>query len=125
MNFLTRIKAPKRIVVCGSTRYLEQLIAWTNENVKGNVRITYPESRAKTIEEKERLIADYLIKIDEADEVIVFNGDIDYIGDNTHIEIGFALAHHKPVFISHISERDEIRALKLKVWKEACNDSPQ
>lgn len=104
----------RKVIVCGSTRYLNEMISWLQENVKDDV--THPEPRAATIEEKGELMADYLIKISETNEMIVFNGENDYIGMNTCIEIGFAMALGKPVYMSHPSKQEEIIALDLKTW---------
>jgi hypothetical protein len=98
---------------------LDEMKDWFRDNKDDfdGKEITFPEPRAKTIEEKSDLMADYLVNISESNELIIFNGKRDYIGPNTCIEIGFALASGKVIHTSHPSELDEIKALEIETWK--------
>jgi hypothetical protein len=69
-------------------------------------------------EEKSDLMADYLVTLSKANDVIIFNGYRDYIGANTWLEIGFALANGKVLHTSHPSKLDEILALGIDTYAE-------
>lgn len=92
------------VCICGSGRFWNEILqAAADLTLKGNV-VLQPNFNTKqpapdhcTADEKARLDALHLEKIDMADEVFVVNQD-GYIGESTRNEIEHAMRKGKPVF---------------------------
>jgi hypothetical protein len=104
-----RLTIPKIVVICGSTRFMDQMTeADLRETAAGNIvvkpgcNMKDPHSLWEDPLEAERLKArlDQLhrAKIRLADEVLVVG---DYIGSSTTAEIRYARALGKPVRFTH------------------------
>lgn len=94
---------PEIVCICGSTRFAEEMLAanrgltFAGAIVVAPAVFTRRETDEKiTDEQKARLDALHLRKIDLADRVLVINPD-GYIGDSTRREIAYARATGKPV----------------------------
>ncbi|GHD79598.1 hypothetical protein GCM10010317_100460 [Streptomyces mirabilis] len=106
-----RLQRPKIVVLCGSTRYWQELAeANLYETAAGrivlapgcNLKQPHPlwAAPAQADRLKEVLDALHRQKIDLADEVLIVNPD-GYIGDSTRSEIDYARACGKPVRYTH------------------------
>ena len=85
----------KRLYVCGSfrfTREMEELEARLKEE-----NVEYQISKRTN----SRGILGCLKKIDEADVVYVVNPD-GYVGKSVCVDIGYAYARNKPIFVMHL-----------------------
>ncbi len=97
---------PEIVCICGSTRFVEEMLAANRELTFAGVIVVAPgvfahpgdrETDEKiTNEQKTALDALHLRKIDLADRVLVINPG-GYIGDSTSREIAYARATGKPV----------------------------
>ena len=106
-----------KVVIVGSSRFKKEM----DQLAEGIVTPRYalvgvPEARAKTPEIKKELALRHFLFIDDATVVLVYNGEEDYIGANTWMEIGYAYAKRKSIYTTHESSLDEIVALKMPVW---------
>lgn len=98
--------APKRVCLCGSTRFYSQFQKSNyEETMVGNIVLSvgfyqhaleHHEGQGCTPEQKVALDELHLRKIDIADEVLVLNVD-GYIGESTRNEIAYAEKIGKPV----------------------------
>lgn len=103
----------KTIAVCGSMKVRERMLAIEQELVARGFAVLLPNmnetgdyvamEEPEQYEFKNRMILDHLKKIQDADAVLVVNErlkDIDgYIGANSFLEMGFALANGKKIFL--------------------------
>jgi len=93
---------PTIVCLCGSTRFKEDFIRLNAEETgKGHIVLSvgffgHADQRSLTVEEKARLDALHLRKVELADEMLVVNRD-GYIGESTRNEIDHALTWRKPV----------------------------
>lgn len=121
-----------KIVICASMSAVKSIIAIRVELEKvghvvvapGNLErhLVREFSAHESTEEKikDDLIRGYFEKIKNADAVLVINEDkngiANYIGGNTFLEMGFAHALSKKIFLLHsipeISYKDEIIAMQ-------------
>jgi hypothetical protein len=104
-------RRPKVVVLCGSTRYWEQLHeANAYETAAGrivlapgcNLKQSHPLWADPAQADRLKLVLDdlHLRKIDLADEVLVVNPG-GYIGDSTRREIDYARTLGKPIRYTH------------------------
>ncbi len=101
----------KIIAVCGSMKLREQMLQVEEELTAHGFSVLLPNmneagERAAELDQpdsRNQIILDHLHKIREADAVLVVNGrlkDIDgYIGANSFLEMGFAFAYGKKIFL--------------------------
>lgn len=97
---------PEIVVLCGSTRFVEEFNRWRKElSVQGKIvlaiEIVTTQSREDDPQHvdpelKKRLDELHLRKIDLADSVMVLNVG-GYIGDSTRREIVYARSLNKPI----------------------------
>lgn len=98
---------PEIVCICGSTRFVEELLAANRDLTFAGVIVvapgvftTRPEDRGTheklTPEQKTALDALHLRKIDLADRVLVVNPG-GYVGESTSREITYAHATGKPI----------------------------
>lgn len=121
-----------RIVICGSIAFAREMKEVAESLEKGGDEVVYPEPRVKGEERMEEtagikkefdLIRGYFQKIKESDAVLIMNlqkNEIDgYIGANTFLEIGFAYALSKKIFlwnpVPKMWNTDEINAMDVTV----------
>ncbi|MEU1569452.1 hypothetical protein ABZ504_56100 [Streptomyces mirabilis] len=106
-----RLQGPKIVVLCGSTRYWQELAeANLYETAAGrivlapgcNLKQSHPLWAAPAQADRLKQVLDALHrqKIDLADEVLIVNPD-GYIGDSTLSEIDYARVCGKPVRYTH------------------------
>jgi len=84
----------KRLYVCGSFRFIRKI-----EELEGKLKmenIEYQISKKKD----SRGIFGCLKKIDEADVVYVVNPK-GYVGKSVCVDIGYAYAKNKPIYVMH------------------------
>jgi hypothetical protein len=105
----TRLSIPHIVVICGSTRFMDQMTdADRIETAAGNI-VVKPGCNMKEPHPiwsdpreaerlKERLDDLHRAKIRLADEVLVVG---DYIGDSTRAEIAYARSLGKPIRFTH------------------------
>jgi hypothetical protein len=97
---------PEIVCICGSTRFVEEMVAANRDLTLAGVVVVapgvlaHPGDRERdekiTDEQKASLDALHLRKIDLADRVLVVNPG-GYIGESTSREIAYARATGKPV----------------------------
>ena len=129
-----------KIAICGSMIFSKEMVEIANKLEQENHEITLPrnaEKRAKNYLANETshesiknkvdndLIRDYFNKIKDSDAVLIVNMEKNkvksYIGGNSFLEMGFAHALNKEIFLlSDIPEMiytDEIKAMQPIVLK--------
>lgn len=84
----------KRIYVCGSFKFLSQIKEL--ESMLRKEKIKFIVSKGLDV----RGILGCLEKIDQADVVYVVNPD-GYIGKSVSLDIGYAYAKNKPIYVMH------------------------
>ena len=92
---------PEIVCICGSARFAEEMIAANRGLSLAGVIVVAPSvssdpEEAVTDEQRAKLGALHLRKIDLADRVLVINPGGD-IGESTSREIAYARANGKPV----------------------------
>ncbi|MCX4429231.1 hypothetical protein [Streptomyces mirabilis] len=111
-----RLQRPKIVVLCGSTRYWQELAeANLYETAAGrivlapgcNLKQPHPLWAAPAQADRLKQVLDALHrqKIDLADEVLIVNPD-GYIGDSTRNEIEYARSLGKPIRYTHPADED-------------------
>ncbi len=116
---------PKIVCLCGSTSFIHAFEqANLEETLKGNIVLSIGSHRRTdrelglTEEQKEKLDALHLKKIDMADEVIILNVN-GYIGSSTKKEVEYAKSLGKT--IKFLEEYNYAR--KMYTLMDSCNDS--
>ncbi|MCX5097697.1 hypothetical protein OOK36_55675 [Streptomyces sp. NBC_00365] len=110
------LQRPKIVVLCGSTRYWQELAeANLYETAAGrivlapgcNLKQPHPLWAAPAQADRLKQVLDALHrqKIDLADEVLIVNPD-GYIGDSTRNEIDYAHSLGKPICYTHPTDED-------------------
>jgi nucleoside 2-deoxyribosyltransferase len=106
----------KRVVICGSMSFIDEMIATKKEyeTTWNNLIITIPdvsenslsyESKSwdEKVEMKKQFILTYRSHIENADLVLIWNKNKNniegYIGTNTLMEMSFAYAYNKPIYL--------------------------
>jgi hypothetical protein len=84
----------KRVYVCGSFKFLSQIEELENMLRKGNIEF----ATSKSLDA--RGIMGCLEKIDQADVVYVVNPG-GYVGKSVSLDIGYAYAKNKPIYVLH------------------------
>lgn len=104
-----RLNLPKIVVICGSTRFMDDMIVADCELTWAGKIVVKPGCNMKIADKlwsddaeaqagKQRLDELHRAKIRLADEVLVIG---DYIGDSTRAEIAYARELGKPVTFTH------------------------
>lgn len=130
-----------KIIICGSMSSAQKMVEIKNELFKFGHEVILPkhaeqyargaigmEDSEKSIKNKieQDLIRDYFHEISRADAVLVVNIDknsiTNYIGGNAFLEMGFAHALEKKIFIlkdiPDMIYTDEIRAMQPIILNE-------
>jgi hypothetical protein len=104
----------KKIAICGSMVFFDQMSELRDQLLQIGVEAWLPEEEerrvslddleeAEVVRLKSRYITAHLKKIKESDAVLVANyaknGIIGYIGSNTLMQMAFALAFDKPIYV--------------------------
>jgi len=98
------------LTICGSLEFLEQMKRLNTELEKKGVTVYIPEEQEtanvqSTQDLKKRAIDRHLEKIRMSDAILVANHDKNgvsgYIGGNVFLEMGFAYALNKDIFVLH------------------------
>jgi len=126
-----------KITVCGSSTFRKQMVEFKNKlNELGHEAIIHPyyeklaagempelmkriENEHATVKKEYDFIRWYYNSIVNSDAVLILNfnknGISNYIGGNTLIEMGYAHAHNKKIFllnpVPEIGYKDEIIAM--------------
>jgi hypothetical protein len=89
---------PEIVCICGSIRFINEMRAANRDLTFAGIIVLAPEETDELIsdEQKIRLDALHLRKIDLADRVLVINPG-GYIGESTRREIAYAHAAGKPI----------------------------
>jgi ABC-type uncharacterized transport system substrate-binding protein len=106
----------KRVYVCGSFKFLSQIEEL--EKMLRKESIEFIVSKSLDIHG----ILGCLEKIDEADVVYVVNPD-GYVGKSVSIDIGYAYAKNKPIYVMHPIDDPPVMSLVKGVlsFKELIN----
>lgn len=103
----------KSVALCGSMKIYDQILAAAHQLEQQGL-VVYMFSQDEPVDYqtldplaradiKHQLITAHLDKIKQADAILVYNQTIDdkvnYIGSNTLLEMGFALAFAKKIFL--------------------------
>lgn len=105
--------ASRTIALCGSMRVLDEMLACSKQLNEWGIATYLPtldepvDYSALPVDErgqtKARLIRDHIDKISKSDAVLIcnptFDDRINYIGANSFLEMGFAFAFNKHIFI--------------------------
>jgi len=94
----------KRVYVCGSFRFLSQIEDL--ENMLRREGIEFVVSKSLNV----RGIIGCLEKIDQADIVYVVNPK-GYVGKSISVDIGYAYAKNKPIYVMHPIDDPPIMSL--------------
>ncbi len=94
----------KSVCICGSFRFYEEMVQLRNALQTQGVLCEWPlpgprrDPQAMTADEARDAITRHLERIDQADWIFVFNKD-GYVGNSVVMEIGYAYARRKPVYV--------------------------
>jgi hypothetical protein len=94
----------KSICICGSFRFYEEMVDLRNALHARGIRCAWPlpgprrEPQAMTADEARDAIMPHLERMDRAEGIFVFNKD-GYLGNSVVMEIGYAYARHKPLYV--------------------------
>jgi nucleoside 2-deoxyribosyltransferase len=94
----------KSVCICGSFRFYEDMIQLRNALQAQGVRCEWPlpgprrEPQAMTAEEARDAIMRHLKHMDRAELIFVFNKG-GYVGNSVVMEIGYAYAQRKRVYV--------------------------
>jgi len=102
----------KSVVICGSTRFVSEIREFAQKLKELGVLVYEPNLYSgydKVSEPDKKFLAmglthDHFRKMKMADVVYVYNKD-GYVGVSTNMEIGFAVAIDKPIYV--LEEKDE------------------
>jgi len=84
----------KRLYVCGSFRFLREMQELESKLKEKNIQYQMPKKKGS------HGILGCLKKIDEADVVYVVNPE-GYVGKSVCVDIGYAFARDKPIYVMH------------------------
>ena len=94
----------KSVCICGSFRFYEEMVDLRNALQARGVLCEWPlpgprrEPHAMTVDEARDAIMHHLERMDRAEIIFVFNKG-GYIGNSAVMEIGYAYARRKPVYV--------------------------
>jgi nucleoside 2-deoxyribosyltransferase len=94
----------KSVCICGSFRFYDEMVALRDALQARRIMCEWPtpgprrDPKAMTADEARDAITRHLERIDRADCIVVFNKG-GYVGNNISIEIGYAYARRKPVYL--------------------------
>jgi nucleoside 2-deoxyribosyltransferase len=94
----------KSVCICGSFRFYDEMVALRNALQAQGVRCEWPtpgprrDPQAMTPDEAKDAILQHLQRMDRADLIFMFNKNA-YAGNSVIMEIGYAYAQRKPVYV--------------------------
>ena len=94
----------KSVCICGSFRFYEELVQLRNTLQARGVLCEWPlpgqhrAPQAMTADEAQDAITQHLERMDRAECIFIFNKD-GYLGNSAVMEIGYAYARCKPVYV--------------------------
>ena len=94
----------KSVCICGSFRFYEELVQLRNTLQARGVLCEWPlpgqhrAPQAMTADEAQDAITQHLERMDRAEIIFVFNKG-GYLGNSVVMEIGYAYARCKPVYV--------------------------
>jgi nucleoside 2-deoxyribosyltransferase len=92
------------VCICGSRRFYEEMVQLRNTFQARGIRCEWPlpgprrAPQAMTADEAREAITRHQEGMDRADCIFVFNKD-GYLGNSVVVEIGYAYARRKPVYL--------------------------
>jgi nucleoside 2-deoxyribosyltransferase len=92
------------VCICGSFRFYEEMVQLRNTLQARGIRCEWPlpgprrAPQAMTADEARDAITRHLERMDRAECIFVFNKD-GYLGNSVVMEIGYAYARGKPVYL--------------------------
>ena len=110
----------KSVCICGSFRFYEEMVQLRNALQAQGVLCRWPlpgprrAPNAMTADEARDAITHHLERIDQADWIFVFNKG-GYVGNSVVMEIGYAYAQRKPVYVLVPIEDQFLMALVRRV----------
>lgn len=113
LNMSVEVAKKKSITICGSMNVINRMLAIGHELEKRGFSVLLPNvgetndyssmSEVEQTSQKHQMILDHLEKIKRSDAILVANEklkDVDgYIGANTFLEMGFAFALGKNIYL--------------------------
>ncbi len=104
----------KKIVICGSTKFAEEMKSFSEELESFGFEVIFPKVDISDEDidkfpfaEKQfvynRLITNYFKHISESDAVFIYNKN-GYIGTSVTMELAYAFAMKKPIYAFHADE---------------------
>ena len=94
----------KSVCICGSFRFYEEMVDLRNALQARGIRCEWPlpgprrAPQAMTADEARDAITQHLERMDRAECIFIFNKD-GYLGNSVVMEIGYAYARSKPVYV--------------------------
>jgi nucleoside 2-deoxyribosyltransferase len=94
----------KSVCICGSFRFYEEMVQLRDALQARGVCCEWPlpgphrAPQAMTTDEARDAIMQHLQRMDRAEGVFVFNKD-GYLGNSVVMEIGYAYAQRKPIYV--------------------------
>ena len=94
----------KSVCICGSFRFYEEMVQLRNALQARSVLCEWPlpgqhrAPQAMTADEAQDAITQHLERMDRAECIFIFNKD-GYLGNSVVMEIGYAYARCKPVYV--------------------------
>jgi len=111
----------KSVVICGSSRYAKEMREFAKNLIDLGVLVyephlysSHPEANWKAINEFDKkfmalgLTHDHFYKMRKADVIYVYNKD-SYAGVSTTMEIGYAVALDKPIYVFEEKDTETCR----------------
>jgi nucleoside 2-deoxyribosyltransferase len=94
----------KSVCICGSFRFYDDMVALRHALQAQGVHCEWPTPgprrapQALTPDEAKAAILEHLARMDRADCLFLFNKD-GYAGNSVMMEIGYAYAQRKPIYV--------------------------
>jgi nucleoside 2-deoxyribosyltransferase len=94
----------KSVCICGSFRFYDEMVVLRNALQAQGIPCEWPTPgprrapQAMTPDEAKEAILQHLARMDRADCIFMFNKD-GYAGNSVIMEIGYAYAQRKPVYV--------------------------
>jgi nucleoside 2-deoxyribosyltransferase len=94
----------KSVCICGSFRFYEEMVQLRSTLHARGVLCEWPlpgprrEPQTMTADEARDAIMQHLERMERAECIFVFNKE-GYLGNSVVMEIGYAYARHKPVYV--------------------------
>lgn len=132
-NYVGKIEPEKKLVICGSMMFYEEMLSCQELLRKNNIKAIIPKEENDIVnyydeyafrEFKKRVSSAYLKKIREKDTaaVLIYNGtkneQANYIGANTLVEIAMAFTWNRKIYL--YNDIYEPLSDELLAWECVC-----